>query len=293
MSMATFICGGALADDNLTVENGSINFYHENSVVYSQPLIAVDSITFIVSTTASVSDYYSVHIKEAGAFQIAVDQIDSVKIERIPSLLDRFEANWLSDNTVENNARMSMKFADYPSFWLDDMLGRSPVTDVPVQVTIAKSNNQTLMGFTGINAYITGNDGSSFNVDNQLRNLPLSADTELGEISTAKLLSGTYTKNIGLRLGDIPYFQELAGSFAALLANYHITSASYALHNGNITGKFGATEDTAIYSLTFDVTTTINTDIPSIILLLAGISDISSLLPTPQQLIAEVVCVRQ
>jgi hypothetical protein len=206
------------------------------------------------------------------------------------AVIKQYRGNWSSNDAV---IRLLLGTDELN---LDELMLRDPLTNSPVQVTVtAHPTNieQSLMTVRGMDAYITGGETvSAFAIDNQLTDLPVSGNEQEKTISASKTISSNnvYTKTVHIKISDIPNYQEILGDMASWVASNYIETVSITVSKVTITGNRGNTDNEATYSFKYDVAIRITTDISSFILGLAGIDDINDELPTPQQLLSDVLC---
>jgi hypothetical protein len=205
-----------------------------------------------------------------------------------PSFTDKTVGNWSTDNAVIN------LLLGTDQLNLDDLLGRTHTPGATVQVTIVENGGQPQMTVTGMDNYITGGEASlttPFDIDGQLVNLPLTLNELASSVSTSKSINSNnvYKKYAHIKINTIPNYSTILGSMASFVANNYIENIEFRVTNVTITGTFGSQGS---YSFVYEGVVSITTDIPQTILDFAGISDVSSMLPTPQKLLSVVVCTK-
>jgi chitodextrinase len=179
---------------------------------------------------------------------------------------------------------------------LDMLLTRDHPSGAPVQIVIAENGGQHHMRITGMDTYLSGGETSStpFDIDGQLVDLSLSLNEPAMSVTTSKAISSqnVYTKYMHIQIRDIPGSEQLLGEYVDLVGSYYIEDLSLRITRVSVTGTFADTHQ-ATYGFVYEVSLSITHNIPSFLLALVGIDDVNTLLPTPQQLLSEVVCTKE
>jgi hypothetical protein len=187
---------------------------------------------------------------------------------------------------------------------LDDLLMRegSHPTGQAIQITVAADGDNLKLGsVSGVDYYITGGASSSFGIDAQLADLPLTGSEATGTVSGEKTITGNnvYTRNTNRNFNALPqfYYDMLPeiNDFLSYIGTSKVQTMTLTVTKVALTGTLGV-DDRMTYSFTYDVDITITHNISAFILAAAGKTssfandELAKL--TPRQLHTDIVCVK-
>jgi hypothetical protein len=207
--------------------------------------------------------------------------------------IDKMAGNWGA-----NDAVITFQ-AGTESMDLDALLNRNHPTG-NVGVAIDNSGARPTATVTGMDDYIVGSKTSStsFNIDKQLVDVPLTVNEATGSVSFTKTFTSenVYTANPGVKIGDITFLKSFVNSlnalFQGIVKNATITKVGMKVNKMTLTGTL---ENGALtnYSFVYDVE--VVSIAASIDFSIASMTeaDVISKIPSPQQLLSEVPMTKQ